>query len=461
MKKYACLLAVIALVVALILPCDALAEAVGRITQVEGRVDLLKGGELPAVPVAVDAQVSTGDVLRTKSLSRAQITFIDNSVVTIAPESRLAVEDYQFQPASGKRNAVLQLFQGLAHIVVSKLSKVQEPDFIIKTHTAVMGVRGTEVGIRLNPNSSTFLTFQGLTQVANIFPEVGDSMFKKADKIAFSFGRASVTLRDMEGTEVFRGLPPTLAFPLSAEDRKMFMNQMAVPVMKGEQAAAERSSRPSPSGSGSGLFSLADPGSQSIMGSLASEITPVSGLSLTGSLISNVIIPPPLTAPNANPRPTPVSHTFTFSETYTGPYGLTATGDRTVGIFTNTGPGLGTRVGVYAGTFTANYRFTALWNDPNMRWNPRFLGNFDATMAGKLRGVQGGILRGTMTMNLVDPVAGNFTLTGRVRIDPAGNLVFRFNGNGIDNINNKTITVPKGVFRQIQVTNPAPLSRKL
>jgi len=457
MKKYACLLAVMALVVALILPCDALAEAVGRITQVEGRVDLLKGGELPAVPVQVDAPVATGDVLRTKSLSRAQITFIDNSVITIAPESRLAVEDYQFQPAPGKRNAVLRLFQGLAHVVVSKLSKVEEPDFIIKTHTAVMGVRGTELGIRLNPNSSTFLTFQGITQVANIFPEVGDSMFKKADKIAFSFGRASVTLHDMEGTEVFRGLPPTLAFPLSSEDRKMFMQQMAVPVMKGEQTAAERSSRRS--SSGSGLFSLATPDSQSILGSLASEITPVSGLSLTGSLISNGIIPPPLTAPNSNPRPTPDSHTFTFSETYTGPYSLNSIGDRTVGIFTNTGPGFGTRIGVYAGTFTANYRFTALWNDPNMRWNSRFLGNFNATMDGKLRGVQGGILRGTMTMNLVDPVAGKFTLFGRARLDPNGNLTFRFNGNGIDTINNKAITVPKGVFRQI--ANPAPNTKKL
>jgi hypothetical protein len=459
MKKYACVLAVIALVVALILPSDALAEAVGRITQVEGRVDLLKGGELPAVPVAVDAQVSTGDVLRTKSLSRAQITFIDNSVVTIAPESRLAVEDYQFQTASGKRNAVLQLFQGLAHIVVSKLSKVQEPDFIIKTHTAVMGVRGTEVGIRLNPNSSTFLTFQGITQVANIFPEVGDSMFKKADKIAFSFGRASVTLRDMEGTEVFRGLPPTLPFPVSAEDRKMFMHQMAVPVMKGEQTAGERSSRPS--SSGSGLFSLEGLDSQSIMGSLASEIAPISGLSLTGSLINNVIIPPPLTAPNSNTGPTPVAPTtFTFSETYTGPYRLASAGDRTVGIFTNTGPGLGTRIGVYAGNFTANYRFAAVWNDTNMRWNSRFLGNFAATMTGKLHGVQGGILRGTMTMNLVDPVAGNFTLNGRVRIDPNGALTFRFNGIGID-INNKTITVPKGVWRQTQITIPAHTNRKI
>ena len=38
----------------------AAAEVVGHFTQVEGRVDLLKGGQLPATPVKVDDGVQTG-----------------------------------------------------------------------------------------------------------------------------------------------------------------------------------------------------------------------------------------------------------------------------------------------------------------------------------------------------------------------------------------------------------------
>jgi hypothetical protein len=75
---------------------DAQADAVGRLTQVEGRVDILRGGQLPATPVKVDDGVQTGDVLRTKSLSKAQITFIDNSTLTISPESRVSIEAYMF-----------------------------------------------------------------------------------------------------------------------------------------------------------------------------------------------------------------------------------------------------------------------------------------------------------------------------------------------------------------------------
>ena len=209
------------------LPQGAQAQVVGRITQMEGRVDVLKGGKLPATPAKVDDSLQVGDVVRTKSLSKAQLTFMDNSVVTISPESRLAIEEYMFDPAQGKRSAVLQMFQGLAHVVVTKLFKVQDPDFLVKTHTAVMGVRGTEIGLRLHPNASTIMNFEGLTQVANIFPEVGDAIFNKVKKVAFTFPAGSVMLKAMQGTTVARGLPPTLPFQISAEDKKQFMGQLS------------------------------------------------------------------------------------------------------------------------------------------------------------------------------------------------------------------------------------------
>ena len=189
----------------------AQAEVVGRLSQVEGRVDILKGGNLPATPVKVEDAVEPRDVIRTKSLSKAQITFIDNSIINLSPESRIAIEEYHFEPGPGKRLAVLELFQGLAHVVVSKVFEVTEPDFVIKTHTAVTGVRGTDFGIRLQPNSSDILNFKGLLQVGNIFPEVGQ-LPQRAFKVAYDFGSGGggshwVTLKDMQGTTVARGLP--------------------------------------------------------------------------------------------------------------------------------------------------------------------------------------------------------------------------------------------------------------
>jgi hypothetical protein len=175
---------ILAIGLLLVLPTAAVAEVVGHLTQVEGRVELLKGGKLPATAAKKQDGVEPGDVLRTKSLSRAQITFLDNTSLTLSPESRIAIEEYTFDPAKAKRRAVVQLFQGLSHFVVNQLFKVQEPDFLVKTHTGVLGVRGTDFGILLSANDSTFLNFKGLVRVGNIFPEVGGA-FKKPIKSLF------------------------------------------------------------------------------------------------------------------------------------------------------------------------------------------------------------------------------------------------------------------------------------
>jgi hypothetical protein len=194
-----------------LLPCQGTAAVVGHFSQVEGKVDLLKKGQLPATPAKLNDEVEPGDILRTKSLSKAQITFVDDSVLTISPGSRIAIEEYMVDAAKGKCNAVLQLFQGMALAVVSKIYQSEQPNFIIKTHTAIMRIRGSEVGIRLHPNSSTFLNFSGRTTVSSIFPGV----------------QGTVELLNNRGTSIERSLPPTLAFELKAEDREQFMRQLA------------------------------------------------------------------------------------------------------------------------------------------------------------------------------------------------------------------------------------------
>jgi len=96
-------------------------------------------------------------------------------------------------------------------------------------------VRGTEFGIRLQPNSSTILNLEGALQVGNIFPEVGQQ-FQRAFKVAFAFGPGHggnhhwVLLNKLQGTTVAAGLPPTLAFNFSKKDWEGFLQQMAVGV---------------------------------------------------------------------------------------------------------------------------------------------------------------------------------------------------------------------------------------
>lgn len=296
------------MVCAVLLICAAAAGAadVGRLTLVEGRVDLLKNGNLPAIAAKADDAVGSGDVIRTKSLSRAQITFIDNSTLTISPESRVAIEEFQFDAAQNKRSAVLKIFQGLALAVVNKIIKAEEPDFVIKTHTAIVGVRGTEFGIRLSPNSSTILNFMGATQVGNIFPEVS-RLFLKAFTVAFSFGWNNgsnrwVLLKAMQGTTVGLNLPPTKPFTITREDQMQFMRQLTTNA--GSRGNTTRDLPKTAAGSSmpvSGPPAITTPGTPSTL-----------------NLLTTVTVPPTLTPTPQSPPPTPTPSPTPTHSTSTG-----------------------------------------------------------------------------------------------------------------------------------------------
>jgi hypothetical protein len=143
------------------------AAAVGRFLKIEGQVDLLKAGKLPGAAAKLTDPLEAKDVIRTKSRSRAQVLFIDDTVLTLAPESRVAVADYFYDRAKSQRRALIQVYRGLVHTVVVKVLRMQDPDFIMQTHTAIIGSRGTEWYTLLFPNSTIIFNIQGLLELSS------------------------------------------------------------------------------------------------------------------------------------------------------------------------------------------------------------------------------------------------------------------------------------------------------
>lgn len=207
-RKICLLLVCIALAGATI-GAQAAATVVGRFSQVEGQVDLLKGGKLPATPVKLQDKVESGDLIRTKTRSKAQITFIDNSTVIITPGSRVTIEEYRFDAATKHLRAVLQVSPG--QVLIHKGSEAQEPDFVIKTHTAVVRFRGAEFGCRSDLNFSAIMNFAGSSSVINNSPDA----------------RGEIHLSDMQSATVGWARTPSSPVEITAEDRKQFMNPPA------------------------------------------------------------------------------------------------------------------------------------------------------------------------------------------------------------------------------------------
>jgi hypothetical protein len=164
----------------LALPLVVQAAMVGRFSQVVGQVDLLKAGRSPALIAKVQDGVEPGDVIRTKSGAKATVSFVDDTTLIIAPKSRVAINEYIWDPARSQRRALLRVFRGLAHTVVTHIFPSEIPEFTLQTFTAVIGVRGTEWYTLIKPNSTEIYNIRGLLTVRSSNPEIPAARLLKA-----------------------------------------------------------------------------------------------------------------------------------------------------------------------------------------------------------------------------------------------------------------------------------------
>ena len=165
-------IAVLASLSVIILPRHSLAASVGKFTFVTGRVDVLKPGAKRAVPVKLGDRVFVGDIVRTKSRSRAQVTFIDDSVINIAAKSRIGVKKFFFEPEKKRRSSLLRSFRGMIRAVIPKMFIKDDSRFEIETPTAVAAVRGTDWIMTTKIKTTDVVVLDGLVAVKNILPEI-------------------------------------------------------------------------------------------------------------------------------------------------------------------------------------------------------------------------------------------------------------------------------------------------
>ena len=124
----------------------AFANDVGVVKVSKGAAFIQRGGQ--RLPAPVGAKVREGDVVVTGADGSAGVTFSDNSLLSIGPDSRLSIDRFAFDPTTHKGAFETSLGKGTLSGVSGKIAK-QSPDAMkVKTPAALLGVRGTEFVIR-------------------------------------------------------------------------------------------------------------------------------------------------------------------------------------------------------------------------------------------------------------------------------------------------------------------------
>ena len=136
------------LVAALGLAFSVQAADIGKVKVAKGSVEIQRGSS--KMPAQVGTPLQLSDVVVTGADGSAGITFTDNSLVSIGPNSVFAIDKYSFDSTTHAGEFEGNLRQGRLAAVSGKMVKQSPESMKIRTPSAIMGVRGTEFVVQVD-----------------------------------------------------------------------------------------------------------------------------------------------------------------------------------------------------------------------------------------------------------------------------------------------------------------------
>jgi hypothetical protein len=125
---------------------DGPAVDVGQIKVARGDVRVRRDGQ--QVPGHVGTHVRQSDVIVTGPDGAVGIVFLDNSRLSIGPDSTLALDRFTFNSTTHDGAFESSLRRGTLAAVSGQIARRSPDAMKVKTPAAVLGVRGTEFVVR-------------------------------------------------------------------------------------------------------------------------------------------------------------------------------------------------------------------------------------------------------------------------------------------------------------------------
>ena len=140
------LIAVVALV-----PLALQAAEAGRIKTLKGTAHIERAGQ--SIPATLGAAIEESDKVVTGGDGAVGITFRDNSILTTGANSVLEINTFEFDSKTHEGKFESTLSKGTLSAVSGKIVKKTPEAMRIRTPTTILGVRGTEFVVQVEPTA--------------------------------------------------------------------------------------------------------------------------------------------------------------------------------------------------------------------------------------------------------------------------------------------------------------------
>lgn len=152
-------------------------SSAGRVLATAGEGSIARSGQ--RLPLRAGAEIQSGDVLEVGDKSALQVRFTDESIVALRANSQFKIEEYKYDKDAGSDRSIFGLLKGGIRTVTGLIGKANQKNYMVRTATATVGIRGTHFTVVscnndcINPDGTPALngTFGGVTdgriEVAN------------------------------------------------------------------------------------------------------------------------------------------------------------------------------------------------------------------------------------------------------------------------------------------------------
>lgn len=162
---------------------DAKTNLIAKALKVRGNVTVLIPGAMKATKLKEGDMLKKDSSILVNGRGFTKVKFINDSTVTLGPNSKMIVEMDE-----KKETSLVNLVSGKLRAAVKK-DKKNDKKFLVKTNSAVMGVRGTDFQVSYDPKAhrASLLTYEGRVDIKK--PKVAEIQtinskeVKKIDKI--------------------------------------------------------------------------------------------------------------------------------------------------------------------------------------------------------------------------------------------------------------------------------------
>ncbi len=117
-----------------------LSANIGKISAINGNIIILRNAV--EIKAKKNDTIENKDIVKSIGNSKAQIIFLDKTIITIGKNTILDIEEYLFDD-SIKSTANFRVPIGIFKTITGKIAKIAKKKFILKTSNATIGIRGT------------------------------------------------------------------------------------------------------------------------------------------------------------------------------------------------------------------------------------------------------------------------------------------------------------------------------